>query len=228
VIVLGIDPGTAALGWGLIEQTAGRLRAIDHGCLVTSPDLPLGERLLAIHRHVAELIELHDPAIVAVEAGVLLAQRPDGDRSGHARGVVLLAAARPAGPFARRPRTRSRARSRATARRQATGPADGPDRPRDERAADPDDAATPSRSPSASRTGSARPDGRRGRPAPSSTAPRSIRSSAVDAVRAGVRDALAARRRSGRRDRVVYQPSGTRRHASTIGPHPGPLFAFGS
>jgi crossover junction endodeoxyribonuclease RuvC len=50
VIILGIDPGTAALGWGVVEQTAGRLRAIDHGCLVTSPDLALGERLLAIHR----------------------------------------------------------------------------------------------------------------------------------------------------------------------------------
>ena len=34
MIVLGIDPGTAALGWGIIEQTAGRLRAVDHGCLV--------------------------------------------------------------------------------------------------------------------------------------------------------------------------------------------------
>jgi len=67
VIVLGIDPGTAALGWGLIEQTAGRLRAVDHGCLVTSPDLPLSERLLAIHRHVSELIELHDPVVVAVD-----------------------------------------------------------------------------------------------------------------------------------------------------------------
>ena len=41
MIVLGIDPGTAALGYGIIERTGGRLREVDHGCLVTSPDLPL-------------------------------------------------------------------------------------------------------------------------------------------------------------------------------------------
>ena len=45
MIILGIDPGTAALGYGIIERTGGRLREVDHGCLVTSPDLPLPERL---------------------------------------------------------------------------------------------------------------------------------------------------------------------------------------
>jgi crossover junction endodeoxyribonuclease RuvC len=93
MIVLGIDPGTAALGWGLIEQTAGRLRAVDHGCLVTSPDLPLGERLLAIHRHVSDLIALHDPAVVAVERVFFSRNAQTAIAVGHARGVVLLAAA---------------------------------------------------------------------------------------------------------------------------------------
>jgi crossover junction endodeoxyribonuclease RuvC len=93
LIVLGIDPGTAALGWGLIEQTAGRLRAIDHGCLVTSPDLPLGERLLAIHRHVAALIALHEPSVVAVERVFFSRNAQTAIAVGHARGVVLLAAA---------------------------------------------------------------------------------------------------------------------------------------
>ena len=93
MIVLGIDPGTAALGWGLIEQTAGRLRAVDHGCLVTSPDLPLGERLLAIHRHVSDLIALHDPSVVAVERVFFSRNAQTAIAVGHARGVVLLAAA---------------------------------------------------------------------------------------------------------------------------------------
>ena len=93
MIVLGIDPGTAALGWGLIDQTAGRLRAIDHGCLVTSADLPLGERLLAIHRLVAELIELHTPSVVAVERVFFSRNAQTAIAVGHARGVVLLAAA---------------------------------------------------------------------------------------------------------------------------------------
>jgi crossover junction endodeoxyribonuclease RuvC len=93
VIILGIDPGTAALGWGVVEQTAGRLRAIDHGCLVTSPDLALGERLLAIHRHVAELIALHEPVVVAVERVFFSRNAQTAIAIGHARGVVLLAAA---------------------------------------------------------------------------------------------------------------------------------------
>ena len=93
MIILGIDPGTAALGWGVIEQTAGRLRAVDHGCLVTSPDLPLGERLLAFHRHVAALIARHDPAVVAVERVFFSRNAQTAIAVGHARGVVLLAAA---------------------------------------------------------------------------------------------------------------------------------------
>ena len=93
MIVLGIDPGTAALGWGLIEQTAGRLRAVDHGCLVTSPDLPMPERLLAIHGLLDELMSLHQPVIVAVERLFFSRNAQTAIAVGQARGVVLLAAA---------------------------------------------------------------------------------------------------------------------------------------
>ncbi|MGP1674424.1 MAG: crossover junction endodeoxyribonuclease RuvC, partial [Candidatus Limnocylindrales bacterium] len=44
MIVLGIDPGTAALGYGIVESIGGRVREVDHGCLVTSPDTSLPER----------------------------------------------------------------------------------------------------------------------------------------------------------------------------------------
>ena len=93
MIILGIDPGTAALGYGIVEQTGGRLREVDHGCLTTSPDLPLGERLLAIHALVADLIALHEPAIVAVERLFFSGNAQTAMAVGHARGVVLLAAA---------------------------------------------------------------------------------------------------------------------------------------
>jgi crossover junction endodeoxyribonuclease RuvC len=93
VIILGIDPGTAALGYGIVEQTGGRLREIDHGCLSTSPDLPLGDRLLAIHGLVSDLIALHEPAIVAVERLFFSRNAQTAMAVGHARGVVLLAAA---------------------------------------------------------------------------------------------------------------------------------------
>jgi crossover junction endodeoxyribonuclease RuvC len=93
VIILGIDPGTAALGYGIIERTGGRLREVDHGCLVTSPDLPLPERLLAIHGLVDELIALHKPGLMGIERLFFSKNVQTAFGVGQARGVVLLAAA---------------------------------------------------------------------------------------------------------------------------------------
>ena len=93
MIVLGIDPGTAALGYGIVDRTGGRLRAIDHGCFVTSPDSSLPERLLAIHAQVDELIELHRPGLVGVERLFFSRNVQTAFAVGQARGVVLLAAA---------------------------------------------------------------------------------------------------------------------------------------
>jgi crossover junction endodeoxyribonuclease RuvC len=93
VIVLGIDPGTAALGYGIVESARGRLREVDHGCLVTSPDTTLPERLLAIHLLVDELIELHQPHLLAVERLFFSKNVQTAFAVGQARGVVLLAAA---------------------------------------------------------------------------------------------------------------------------------------
>ena len=93
MIILGIDPGTAALGYGIIERTGSRLREVDHGCLVTSPDLPLPERLLAIHSLVDELLALHKPALMGVERLFFSKNVQTAFGVGQARGVVLLAAA---------------------------------------------------------------------------------------------------------------------------------------
>ena len=91
--VLGIDPGTAALGYGIVERTGGRLREVDHGCLTTSPDLSLPERLLAIHSLVDELLSLHQPDFVGVERLFFSRNVQTALGVGQARGVVLLAAA---------------------------------------------------------------------------------------------------------------------------------------
>jgi crossover junction endodeoxyribonuclease RuvC len=98
VIVLGIDPGTAALGYGIVERSRGRLREIDHGCLVTSPDQTLPERLLQIHTLVDELIALHQPDLVAVERLFFSKNVQTAFAVGQARGVVLLAAAQHGAP----------------------------------------------------------------------------------------------------------------------------------
>ena len=93
VVVLGIDPGTAALGWGIVESRSGRLRMIDAGCLETKPDASLPKRLLAIHALLDELIALHKPDLVAVERLFFSRNVQTAFAVGQARGVVLLAAA---------------------------------------------------------------------------------------------------------------------------------------
>ncbi|HSO29728.1 MAG TPA: crossover junction endodeoxyribonuclease RuvC [Candidatus Sulfomarinibacteraceae bacterium] len=93
MIVLGIDPGTAALGWGIIERSGGNLRLLDAGCFETSAELGLPDRLLAIHRFLGQLIARHDPAVVAVERLFFSRNAQTAFAVGQARGVVLLAAA---------------------------------------------------------------------------------------------------------------------------------------
>ncbi len=93
MIVLGIDPGTAALGYGIVERTGGRLRAVDYGVLTTSADLALPERLEAIHLLMTDLIELHAPHLIGVERLFFSRNAQTAFAVGQARGVVLLAAA---------------------------------------------------------------------------------------------------------------------------------------
>jgi crossover junction endodeoxyribonuclease RuvC len=93
VIILGIDPGTAMLGFGIVERTGPRLRAIDYGVVSTPSRMSLPERLEAIHSAVTDLIELHKPAVVAVERLFFTKNAQTAFAVGQARGVVLLAAA---------------------------------------------------------------------------------------------------------------------------------------
>ncbi len=93
MIVLGIDPGTAALGYGVVERTGSTLRSLDVGCIVTSADLTLGQRLRIIHEAVSELIVAHRPDLVGVERLFFSKNVQTAFAVGQARGVVLLAAA---------------------------------------------------------------------------------------------------------------------------------------
>jgi crossover junction endodeoxyribonuclease RuvC len=91
VIVLGIDPGTAALGYGIIERTGPTLRPIDFGCHVTSADASLPARLASIHALVRDLVALHRPGVVGVERLFFSRNAQTAFAVGQARGVVLLA-----------------------------------------------------------------------------------------------------------------------------------------
>jgi len=93
VIILGIDPGTAMLGYGLVERTGPRLRAIDYGVIRTPAQMELPERLESIYLALTDLIELHVPTLVGVERLFFTKNVQTAFAVGQARGVVLLAAA---------------------------------------------------------------------------------------------------------------------------------------
>ncbi len=110
LIVLGIDPGTAITGYGIVERTGSRVRALDYGCIQTPSDRPLAERLLEIHAAIADLIETHHPALVAVERLFFNKNVQTAFAVGQARGVVLLTAAEAGLPVFEYGPTRSRSR----------------------------------------------------------------------------------------------------------------------
>jgi crossover junction endodeoxyribonuclease RuvC len=94
VIVLGLDPGLAATGWGVIEASGNRLRHIAHGTVKTQPSAPLAERLLALHDGLSAVIVAHHCGAAAIEEVFVNANPQSTLKLGQARGVVMLAAAR--------------------------------------------------------------------------------------------------------------------------------------
>jgi crossover junction endodeoxyribonuclease RuvC len=93
VIVLGIDPGTALTGYGIVERTGAKLRMVDYGCVETLSTMELPERLLEIHAAVLSLIDEHKPVSLGVERLFFNRNVMTAFAVGQARGVVLLAAA---------------------------------------------------------------------------------------------------------------------------------------
>ena len=90
--VLGIDPGTAACGYGIVHESDGRLRAGVSGCWRTSAREPLDARLLTIFGGVRELIAEHEPDAVALEALYFGQNVATAFAVGQARGAILVAA----------------------------------------------------------------------------------------------------------------------------------------
>lgn len=92
MIVLGIDPGTANTGYGVVARCGGRLAALDGGVVETRSELALERRLAAIHERACALIDEHAPEAVALEALYFGANVRTAFAVGQARGVVMLAA----------------------------------------------------------------------------------------------------------------------------------------
>jgi crossover junction endodeoxyribonuclease RuvC len=93
VRVIGIDPGTAACGYGIVHGNGNRLRALDHGWWRTSARARPESRLLTIFEGVAGLIEQHSPDAVVLEESYVGADARIALSVGQARGAVLVACA---------------------------------------------------------------------------------------------------------------------------------------
>jgi crossover junction endodeoxyribonuclease RuvC len=93
VTVLGIDPGTAACGYGVVSQSGGRLKAVDLGTWHTKASMRPELRLKTIHDTVADLIDRWGPHVLAIEESFVGADARTALSVGQARGAVLVAAA---------------------------------------------------------------------------------------------------------------------------------------
>jgi crossover junction endodeoxyribonuclease RuvC len=92
VVVLGIDPGTAHTGYGVVLARGQQVWALDGGVIGTGPEDPLERRLARIHRRVCELIAQHRPEAMAVEDLFFGQNVRTAFAVGQARGAVMLSA----------------------------------------------------------------------------------------------------------------------------------------
>lgn len=93
MLALGIDPGTAICGYGLVEQVSGRLVAKIFGVITTSPKARMQDRLLKIYTELDALIKNFQPQVMGVEKLFFGKNSTTAIPVGQARGVVLLTAA---------------------------------------------------------------------------------------------------------------------------------------
>jgi crossover junction endodeoxyribonuclease RuvC len=92
-VVMGIDPGAANLGFGIVRVEGNRMVALDGGVVETSSDSPIEKRLQRIHQALTELIAWHEPAAMAIEELYFGKNVRSAMVVGQASGVAMLAAA---------------------------------------------------------------------------------------------------------------------------------------
>ena len=93
MLIMGIDPGTAITGFGIIDNKGNNFKPIHYGCIRTSSKLALAERLQLIHKDMIDLIDEFRPEACAIEQLFFNKNIRTALAVGHARGVIMLAAA---------------------------------------------------------------------------------------------------------------------------------------
>ena len=94
MLALGIDPGTAICGYGLVEMQGSRLKAVKYGAVLTSPKSRAEDRLLKLYDELDDLINDYKPDVMGVEQLFFNRNVTTAIPVGQARGVILLAAAK--------------------------------------------------------------------------------------------------------------------------------------
>lgn len=90
--ILGIDPGYAIIGWGVINYERGRFTPLDFGAVTTPAGMPFGERLEHIFNEISAIIATHTPEVLAIEKLYFQNNQKTAIEVAEARGVLLLAA----------------------------------------------------------------------------------------------------------------------------------------
>ena len=98
--ILGIDPGYAIVGYGVVEYRANRFTTLDYGAILTPAHTPFGGRLCTIYEEMCRILDLHRPECMSVEKLYFTNNKTTGIDVAQARGVVLLAAAQRGVPVA--------------------------------------------------------------------------------------------------------------------------------
>ena len=115
--VLGIDPGYAIVGWGVIEYVGNRFAPVGYGAVITEKDTPFEQRLTEIYDGVLDICRRYQPEALSIEKLYYQHNQTTVIGVAEARGVILLAAAQCGIPFTSTPPCRSSRPLPATARR---------------------------------------------------------------------------------------------------------------
>ncbi|MCR4877349.1 MAG: crossover junction endodeoxyribonuclease RuvC [Clostridiales bacterium] len=92
MIVLGIDPGYARMGWGVVESVGGRMRLINYGCVETKAGVPMQTRLRTLQLNVRDLVQIYRPDDIAFEKLFFGRNVTTALMVGAARGAAIIAA----------------------------------------------------------------------------------------------------------------------------------------
>ena len=93
MVILGIDPGTATTGFGIIRVVGNSFKTVDYGVITTPPGIPMEQRLVMIYEQMNQIIDTWKPDQVAIEELYFNQNVTTGITVGQARGVLLLSCA---------------------------------------------------------------------------------------------------------------------------------------